>query len=314
MLLSHQYSVIYLVLFIIASLSVTYPSSLDAKELTTKPFVVGAISSKPKKAFARAQPLANYLAVNLEHIGYTHGEVKVARDLRELQRWLKNGQVDLFSETIFSAYQLEQGKLAEIIARQWKSGTPEYHSIFFSRRDSNVNSFDDLVGKIVVFEDRISTSAFLLPAIALIEEGYELSEVSSPRELPPANKIGYFFADELSRYGDESNMMSWVDNRIVAASAFSNQDWDKEVTPEIESNLTIFYRTPNVPRALMMVRSSLSESLKREVQQLLFLAETTEQGKEALNAFKKTKRFDPVTEATLNTVRQIGSKGSLIDR
>lgn len=291
-----------------------FPSLAEAENKLERPFVVGVISSKPKKAFKRAQPLSNYLAANLRHHGYTHGEVKVARDLRELQRWLINGQVDLFSETIFAAYQMEQEKLAEIIARQWKSGAAEYHSIFFSRSDSEIDHFDDLVGKIVVFEDRLSTSAFLLPAATLIEQGYRLSEVSSPRELPQAGEIGYFFADELSRYGDESNMMSWVDNRIVAASAFSNQDWTKEVTPEIESNLTIFYRTPSVPRALMMVRSSIDKPLKKEIQQLLYTADSSYEGLVALKAFKKTKRFDAVTEEALNTVRRIGASESLINR
>ncbi|WP_117235184.1 phosphate/phosphite/phosphonate ABC transporter substrate-binding protein [Vibrio maerlii] len=299
----------FLCLFLFAS----FPVVTKAENSTEQAFVIGVISSKPKKAFKRAQPLSDYLALNLKHLGYTHGEVKVARDLRELQRWLKNGQVDLFSETIFAAYQLEQVELAEIIARQWKDGAAEYHSIFFSRVDSNVSSFDDLVGKIIVFEDRLSTSAYLLPAATLIQQGYQLGEVSSPRERPQPGEIGYFFADELSRYGDESNMMSWVDNEIVAATAFSNQDWEKEITPEIESNLTIFYRTPDVPRALMLVRSSLDESLKKEIQQLLFSAETTEEGQEALKAFKKTTLFDTVTEESLRTIREIGATSSLIE-
>ncbi|WP_084705436.1 PhnD/SsuA/transferrin family substrate-binding protein [Vibrio mexicanus] len=169
-----------------------------ADEQSDRTFVVGVVSSKPVKAFERAQPLANYLAANLSQYGYSKGDVKVARNLRELERWLKRGQVDIFSETAFTAYELESSNLADILARHWKNGSAEYHSLFFARVDSNISSFDDLVDKIVTFEDRLSTSAYYLPATTLVNEGYRLSEVSSPREAPPKGTIGYFFADELS--------------------------------------------------------------------------------------------------------------------
>lgn len=302
---------------LIASLAIiisTLFSALSmADEQSDRPFVVGVVSSKPVKAFERAMPLANYLATNLSQYGYSKGDVKVARNLRELERWLERGQVDIFSETAFTAYELESSNLADILARHWKNGSAEYHSLFFARSDSNISSFDDLVDKIVTFEDRLSTSAYYLPATTLLYQGYRLSEVSSPRETPPKGTIGYFFADELSPHGDESSMMSWVEKGIVAASAFSNEDWDDEVTPEISANLNVFYRTPNIPRAVMMARSTLDPQLKQDIQTLLFSADSNEEGLKALKAFKKTKKFDPIPQEALNTIHEIGAKRTVLE-
>ncbi|WP_084705437.1 PhnD/SsuA/transferrin family substrate-binding protein [Vibrio mexicanus] len=108
-------------------------------------------------------------------------------------------------------------------------------------------------------------------------------------------------------------MMSWVEKGIVAASAFSNEDWDDEVTPEISANLNVFYRTPNIPRAVMMARSTLDPQLKTDIQTLLFSADSNEEGLNALRAFKKTKKFDPIPQEALTTIQEIGAKRTVLE-
>ncbi|MDN3616594.1 phosphate/phosphite/phosphonate ABC transporter substrate-binding protein [Vibrio gallaecicus] len=292
--------------------SSSYANEEHAIEPQRSSIVLGVISSKPKKAFKRSQQLADYLADHLQDYGITSGEVKVAKNLDQMKELFRTGQVDLISETSFSAYELKEAKLADMIARQWKGGSKEYYSIFFTRKDRGINSFDDLLGQIIVFEDHRSTSSFLIPAITLLESGYELHKVSSPRDNVPPGSIGFFFSDEVSRYGDETNMMSWVHNKIVAASVFSNLDWVEEVPNNIKSQLVIFHKSQPQPRAIMLTRSKLNEDLKKAIMLTLFNAHSNTTGKQALMAFKSTSKFDVLTPQDRNSIDQLGSKLELI--
>lgn len=274
--------------------------------------VLGVISSKPKKAFKRSKQLADYLAAHLQDHGVTVGEVKVAKDLDQMKELFRTGQVDLISETSFSAYELKEAQLADMVARQWKGGSKEYYSIFFTRKDRGINNFDDLLGQIIVFEDQRSTSSFLIPAITLLENGYDLHKVTSPRDSVPEGSIGFFFSDEVSRYGDETNMMSWVHNNIVAASVFSNLDWIEEVPNNIKSQLMIFHESQPQPRAIMLTRSTLNPDLKKAIKLTLFNAHDDIAGKQALMAFKSTSKFDALTQQDRNSIDQLGSKLELV--
>lgn len=292
----------------------TVSASADTKStLREETIIIGVISSNPKKAFKRAQPFADYLAENLSNDGIKTGQVVVARDSRQMARWIKSGQVDLVSETVFAAQELMQYSGAELLARRWKSGVAEYHSIFFSKRNNGVDSLGDLRGKTVVFEDVGSTSAFLVPAAILLGQGYKLYELSSPREYPPKDKVGYFFSDEYSKSGGESNMMSWVHRNIVASAAFSNLDWEKEIPEQVKQQLQVIHTSQAIPRSLVLIRPDLSSELKQNMLLVLLAAHESEEGKQALKAYKKTKKFDAITPEIVESISWAEAQKRLVD-
>ena len=49
-------------------------------------------------------------------------------------------------------------------------------------KDSGLNGVEDLVGKIVAFEEPHSTSGFVLPAGTLVQRGYRLRELDAPAQ------------------------------------------------------------------------------------------------------------------------------------
>ncbi|OLQ74700.1 alkylphosphonate ABC transporter [Photobacterium proteolyticum] len=306
--------IILIVALLFSSLFTVSASVHNSNILREETLVVGVISTNPKKAFKRTQPIADYLAKNLQQHKITNALVVVAKDVRQMTRWIKNGQIDLVSETVFAAHDLVQNAGAQLLARRWKSGVAEYSSIFFSKLNHDVDSFDDLRNKNIAFEDRGSTSAYLIPAAILLEQGYELYEVTSPRELPPEGKIGYFFSDELSKSGGEKNMMSWVQRSIVAAAAFSNLDWEKEIPEQVQRQLQIIYTSQPIPRSLMLVRPNMPAELKQDILMLLLSAHQSEQGKQALTAYKKTKKFDAITSDIEQSIHWAGERKALVDK
>ena len=179
--------------------------------------VAGKVTSDPRKHRPRLKRMADYLAAKLSGSGV--GGVVMTKDNAGMIRHLRDGTVDLVSETALSAMRFAEEAGVEILLRESKSGVAAYSTIFFTRKDSPIATLADLRGRTVGFEDPASTSAFLIPLARLRDQGLETMELSSPRDKPPPDKVGYAFA-----YG-ELNLVTWVARELVAAGAFSDVDW-----------------------------------------------------------------------------------------
>lgn len=254
-------------------------------------FIIARVSSNPKKHFKHLMPMANYLAANLHDFGIKRGEVLFAKDNQQMIDLIKQGRVDLITDTAFSAVIFNEQAGAEIVLRRWKKGVAEYSSVIFSHNESGINSFSDLVGKTIAFQDRGSSSAYYIPASILIRNGYQLHELQSPNDVPPANKIGFVFANK------EINISAWVHKGIVAAGAFNNLNWDNErdMPTNFKQQLQIIYTSEAFPRGVELQRSDLNPALKHRVVELLTGAHENEAGQRALKAYQKTTKYDDLT-------------------
>ncbi len=187
-------------------------------------FVIGRVTADPQKHYPRLRAMADYLGKNLKDLGVSKTAVRLVGNNREMLHLLRQGEVDFISETPLSALLFAEKGGTEIILREWKKGVASYHTVFIARKDSGIDSVSDLKGKIIAFEDRGSTSAFLVPLSVLRAAGIEAVEMASFRDTPPTGKVGYVFA------GSEENISFWVHKGFVHAGAYSNQDWAKKNT------------------------------------------------------------------------------------
>lgn len=295
-----------LIVFMLNFVLILFTPSLLADDNTalTKPFVVGEISSKPKKRIKATLPIANYLAEAMSAYGYTHGEVKISSNVDEMSAMLKSGEVTVAATTIYSAMLMEAQDSAKIATLRWKKGVDRYHSVLFSHAENNILNLDDLKGKVIAFEKSDSTSAFFIPAIHILNRGYKLQKVGSPKVKPDSDKIGYIFIDEQLNRSDEVNMSIWVYNKRVDAAAFSNQDWQApDTTPlKAKEKLNVIAETDSYPRAVMLFSTKLSEKEMNDINATLINANQSDLGSEVLNQFQKTTQFTLVSseiEATL---------------
>ncbi len=250
--------------------------------------VFGRVSSDPKRHYRLLKPMADYVAAHMRDLGIVEAKVLMARDSRQMIDYLKQGKIDWVTETPFSAEIFQDEAGAEILLRRWKSGVSEYFSIFFARKDSGIHSLDELVGKIVAFEDEHSTSAYSVPASILIGKGMKLVKLASPREKPPADKVGYVFA------GQPINTTAWVYKGFVQAGAYSNLDWDNDenLARALRGELQIFYTSKRFPRAIELVRKDLAPQIKQRMKEILINAYKDPAAKPALLNFENTAKFD----------------------
>ncbi len=274
-------------------------ASTDLRKETVQPvkqtLVIGKVSSNPKKHYRYLKPMADYVVKRMEDLGVREAAVLMARDNRQMVKYLKQGKVDWVTETVFSAVIFQEKAGAEPLLRKWKKGVPDYYSIFIARKDSGINALSDLKGKTIAFEDPGSTTAFFLPAIALIKDGLRLVELNSPRESSPTDAVGYVFAKQ------EINIATWVHKGLVDAGAYSNLDFNKEDhTPKaFRKDFNIFYRTDPFPRAIELVNKNMDPRIKARLKQLLLNADKDPRARSALRAYQKTTKFDELDENTL---------------
>ena len=264
-------------------------------------FVIGRISTLPEESLKNLAEMSGFLS---DHLVSTKGlrfrEI-VVPDTLTMAALLKASKVDMISETPVAAIALEQSCSAEILLREWKSGVPDYVSLMVTRRDTQINSLEDLRGHVVAFEDRGSTSGFLLPFAYMRLRGLKLEELASRKATPLPDTVGYVFA------GHEINIASLVARDIVDAGAISDLNWDdpREVPPGIKERLRVFFVSAPVMRSVVLVRKSLPATIKAELVATLSAMHEDGIGREVMQRYHGVHRYDPINSQLVAQLEQV---------
>ncbi len=285
-------------IFLIGLLFVTMSCNFvaTASEPTVEPvplansgvIVLGDVSDEPTKKIERFQPLADYLAVNLNAYGIGQGEVKIAPDLETMTQWMRTGEVDLYFDSSFPAMIVSDGSGAQPILRRWKGGDAEYYSIIFARTDSGLSSLEQLQGQIVAFEDARSTSGFMLPLAHLIEVGLTPVEAKGIEAVVNKDEIGYVFSDE------DINTIQWVLSERVVAGAIDSGTL-LELPEETRTGLIILAETKPVARQVVIARPDMPPDQLETIKTLLINLTDSDEGKTILEK-NVTTRYDEFPE------------------
>jgi phosphonate transport system substrate-binding protein len=254
--------------------------------------VIGKISHNPKKHYQYLKPMVRYAVDRMADLGIRKAKIRLAKNKQHLAELLKQGEVDWVTETPVAAAYLNDAAGAEILLRKWKKGVAEYHTVFFSLSGKRIHQLDDLKGKVIALEDPASTSAFYAPANALIESGLRLVRLDSARDKPPADAVGFVFSRE------EINIATLVHKGVVDAGAFSSDDWikDDHLPEKYRQDFVIIHRTPDMVRALEIVRQDLDPQIRQRLLEILLDANNSPAAAPVLRAYQRTEKFDQLSE------------------
>jgi phosphonate transport system substrate-binding protein len=260
--------------------------------------VVGVVSSDPKSRLPRLEAMARYLALRLRDLGIQRGAALVARNNKEMVELLREGAVDVLSETAFSAVHFTHEAGAKILLREWKKGVAEYRTVFVTRRDSGIGRLADLRGKKIAFEDPGSTTGFLLPLALLTQHGLETVALSSVMRSSTNGAVGYAFAIK------EVNIAAWVARGLADAGAFSDGDWnDLARTPAgLKDDLVIFQESEPVLRSLILARGNLRPEVTRRLTDVLLGMSDDPAGREVMAKYNKVAKYDRIVGAAADTL------------
>ncbi|MFQ5873832.1 MAG: phosphate/phosphite/phosphonate ABC transporter substrate-binding protein [Dehalococcoidia bacterium] len=277
---------------------VTPPRSPAATDNVAKTITLGDVSDEPARKVELFQPVADYLAANLSEFGIEEGRVVIAPNLEAMAELLRTGVVDLYFDSAYPTIVVSDLSGSESILRRWKQGSAEYWSVYFTRKDSGIESRDDLVGKRIAFEEPFSTSGFVLPAGTLLQRGFKLTPYAHPADDVAPGEIGYVFSRE------DENTLEWVVRGLVSGGATSNLDYD-ELPEELKSQLVIVGKTIAMPRQIVSVRPGLDPELVDKVKDLLMDLDKSDEGREILRNLKNTRKFDEIPEGTEASLREL---------
>lgn len=250
-----------------------------------QPIILGDISDDPAEVIEGTQPLADYLAANLQEYGITEGQVRIATSTEELAQMLANGEVDLYFDSTYPATLISDQVGAKIIVRRWRFGVEEYQSVIFASKDSDITSVEQLPGHMVAMDAPYSTSGFMLPAVYLTEQGLKLVGKKSQGEPVASDEIGFVFSY------DDQNTLQWVLSGLTDAGVTDDFHFDVDFPEEARTQLVELARTEATPRQVGLVRSGLDEELTQAIIRILTTMHETEAGQVALESFQ-TSKFD----------------------
>jgi phosphonate transport system substrate-binding protein len=277
------------------------PGALTARSTEDGVLVLARVSDDPRTYHRQLVPLVRYAASKMADLGITEGRVVMARDARQMINYLRQGKVDWVGETPGAALDFVDRGGAKVLLLANRGGRKEYSTVFFTREDSPIRTLADLRGRRIGFQYPMSTSAYLVPAAILLAASHRVVALTTPMEQPPADAIGYAFGRS------ENNLITWVEKGIVEAAAFSNQDWDERVLARGKGHppLRIFHESKAYPRALELVRGDLPAAIETRLREVLLAAHTDPEAAEALAAYSRTERFEPVDDQTREVLDEL---------
>jgi len=252
-------------------------------------FVIGSVSNDIEDDLEEYGPVADYIAINMAEFGYVGGEVVVAPSVAEMAKLMRRGEVDVFIDSPFPTFAVDQLAQSAPLVNRWKKGVEKYQTAIFTRRDSGVESLDDLRGKVMVMDHPESTSGYFLPKTELLKRGYTLRQVAGPVSPVSADEIGYYFTN------DDSDLVDAVVNGVVAAGAQNdNELFDQlEELGEEPGAYPVLLTSNSVYRHVVTASSYMDPAVREALVTLLVGMDKDEVGQAILKDFKKTKRFTP---------------------
>jgi len=262
-----------------------------------KSFNIGSISLSPVEETRKFWPLAEYLARQLQSEEINQGNVVVAESILRMSSFLQAGQVDLLIDSVFPSLAVSRLSGSKLMLRRWKMGKSEYHSVIFTRNDSGIARLVDLKGKIIAFEDAFGTSGYFIPKIVLSEKGFRLAQKRRGTDPVKADEVGYLFS-----HSDSKTLLS-VATGGVAAGATDDQKYF--AAARNIGTLKIVHETFSYPRQIVSYRADLPAQLMTRVKEILLNMNQTDQGRQVLQAFESTTRFEELPDHDLELLKRL---------
>ncbi len=295
-------------LLIICCVLSVCPSTLHAFSAPTEsPFgrdhtsiVVGKISSRRDKHNPYLQKMASYLAKHLQHYGVSNGTTRFAKDTIHMADFLLHREVDILVDEPFAAVQLQETAGANLVLRGWKRGAPTYQAVYVCRKDAGLTSLQDIVEHVVALGSDGDEVEHLTPLAQYLSLGVKPYWLEFPGDAPPPGVLGYVLQKK------EATRLRWVLERKVLAAVFQDSDWNNtELIPNAtRAALHVFHKSPPMPRTVVIIGKHVPQPIQDAISTLLTQAHSTPEGREMLEAFQQTTRFDALSQDMVHALQQ----------
>lgn len=199
---------------------------------------------------------------------------------------LKENKVDWLTSSLFPALILANKSNVEIIYHEKENVENKYHTVFFVRKNNEINSLSGLERKIINFNHSLSTSGYFIPYYELLEKEYELVLYGNEKSRKKGEKNRIYYKLRKS----SKNIVNSVLENIINIGVLSNLEFDA-LPQSQKKQLKIIFQTVSYPREVEIVRTGLDVQVKEKLKSVLVSQKkATKTRSKLLNS--GTRRFD----------------------
>ncbi|MCP4822120.1 MAG: phosphate/phosphite/phosphonate ABC transporter substrate-binding protein [Shimia sp.] len=246
--------------------------------------VLGSVEHDVRRQILNFQPLADYLRISLASEGVTDVQIKVMREEHDIALAMKNGDIDLYFDSPVVAAKVARESGGTPLLRQFRKGDATYRSVIVVPVDGPVQSLNDLVGRRIAFDERASSSGFLLPAYMLDDAGLKLSRLRTRTSNVPVGEVGYLFTR------DNTNTMYWLVRGWTDAGAMNNRNF-QHLDQMFPGQFKALAESPLMPREVVVQRPNMDQTLSGAIVKTLTSMHHSSEGRTAIQSFFETDRF-----------------------
>jgi len=250
-----------------------------------KLLVFGRVGDNPVRAIKDRQGFVDYIAKKLAPLGITGGRILVVDKVGQLAQAVREDKVALFHDSVVPTMMVSKWSGSIPILRQWKYEEADYYSVILVKKDSGINTLNDLKGKVIAFDEPHSTSAHVLPRMLLAEKKLKLVQVIAPGGAGP-DAVGFI-------HSSDDNAPHLLAIGKVDAAATSHREF-QVLRPEIRDGLKIIARTKSVPRQIISVRKDLDPKIVAALREILINMDKDPEGQAALKGQQRTTKIDEI--------------------
>jgi phosphonate transport system substrate-binding protein len=215
-------------------------------------------------------------------------EAFVGSDYNGTIEALRNGHVDVallgpFSYILATTQAPVEAFAVTVIA---KTMQPSYKSIIIARKDSPINSIDDLKGHTYAFVDPGSTSGYMVPAAAFKKAGI----------VPEKD-----FKQVMYSGGHDATIVAVGEGKVEAGSV-ADRIFERGCAKGLAdcSKIKTIWESPPIWNDPVLYRKNMPEDLKKKIRDAFYSVKNLPFGEMGTVA-----RFDPITDKDYDPLRDI---------
>jgi phosphonate transport system substrate-binding protein len=192
-------------------------------------------------------------------------------DYAGVMQGIAAGQLEAaeFGASGFAGTWLDCKCVEPVIVPQEKDGSTYYYSVMVTRKDSGINSIEEMKGHSLAFADPNSTSGYLIPSATLKTRGIDLAD-------------GKYFSRTGFAGGHEQGVVAMLNKQYDACVTWTSGQGDKaegysrgNLRTMVDrsmlkmSDVNIIWQSGKIPNGPWAMRTALPASLKQEFSEFL---------------------------------------------
>ncbi|KHF38394.1 phosphate/phosphite/phosphonate ABC transporter substrate-binding protein [Halalkalibacter okhensis] len=184
----------------------------------------------------------------------------------------------------------------EAVLKSVRHGSSTYKAQYTVRADSDIESLEDLEGKIWALPDLTSTSGYLFPAAQLMDD-YGVEDVES------------FFSNIIQAGGHDNALIQVLEGDADVATTFDDARESIEADyPEVMEELRVLDYTDEIPNDTISVTTNLPQELIDQIVEVFLSFNDDEEMLEIMDSVYNWTGIDTATDSDYDVVRSVSEK------